>query len=327
MKNYGLIKYLNADITNFTSVKGIKRRQKIAGALKKLLIIATKEKIVVENYPELEKNEPYIFVATHGFTNDAIASLATIDRNAYLLMGTTDQVEHNPLMNFAWLNGFIYVNRTDDESRKSAVDKMEFVIRNGSSVILYPEGGFNNTENKLINRPFAGAYLLAKRTGAKVVPIAPFYEYGSDTIYMNYGEPMNLSMYDTKQEAIQVLADVLATMVWANLENHSTRLTRADLTGDIHMTFMEERRQEYLKSSWTRDVWEEELTVYKDKRFPCPEDVWKTFEKVNITSKKANIIAPILRLNEEYKKYDFKKYMHLNWNKPYDKGRKGKKTI
>ena len=43
MKNYGLIKYLNADITNFTSVKGIKRRQKIAGALKKLLIIATKE--------------------------------------------------------------------------------------------------------------------------------------------------------------------------------------------------------------------------------------------------------------------------------------------
>ena len=56
MKNYWLIKYLNADITNFTSVKGIKRRQKIAGVLKKLLIIATKEKIVVENYPELEEN-------------------------------------------------------------------------------------------------------------------------------------------------------------------------------------------------------------------------------------------------------------------------------
>lgn len=60
MKNYGLIKYLNADITNFTSVKGIKRRQKIASLLKKLLLIATKEKIVVENYPELEKNEPSV---------------------------------------------------------------------------------------------------------------------------------------------------------------------------------------------------------------------------------------------------------------------------
>ena len=315
MKNYGLIKYLNADITNFTSVKGIKRRQKIASLLKKLLIIATKEKIVVENYPELEKKESYIFVATHGFSNDIIASLATIDRNAYLLMGTTDQVEHNPLMNFAWLNGFIYVDRTDDESRKSAVDKMEFVIRNGSSVMLFPEGGFNNTENKLINRPFAGAYLLAKRTGAKVVPIAPFYEYGSDTIYMNYGEPMDLSMYDTKQEAIQVLADVLSTMVWSNIENHSTRLTRADLTGDIHMAFMEERRQEYLKNRWTRDVWEEELTVYKDKEHPSPEVVRKSFANVNLTRLNYKYIAPILMELERDERYDFKEYMHQRWMK------------
>ena len=254
-------------------------------------------------------------VATHGFTNDIIASLATIDRNAYLLMGTTDQVEHNPLMNFAWLNGFIYVNRTDDESRKSAVDKMEFVIKHGPSVMLFPEGGFNNTENILINRPFAGAYLLAKHTGAKVVPIAPFYEYGSDTIYMNYGEPMNLSMYDTKQEAIQVLADVLSTMVWANIENHSTRFTRANLTGDIHMTFMEERRQEYLKSSWTRDVWEEELTVYKDKEHPSPEDVRKSFANVKLTRLNYKCTAPIMTELEREIRYDFKEYMHQNWMK------------
>lgn len=45
--------------------------------------------------------------------------------------------------------------------------------------------------------------------------------------------------------------------------------------------FLEEKRLEYLTSNvWYEDVWEEEVTVYNDQRYPWIEDIWKTFDDV-----------------------------------------------
>lgn len=315
MKNYGLINLLNADVENFTTIKGIERRKRIAKLLKKILVIATPEKIIVENYPELEPDTPYIFASTHGFSNDIIACLATIDRSAYLLLGSTNQVEYNKLMYFAWLNGFIYVDRTNSDSRKSSVDKMEKVIKNGSSILLFPEGGHNNTENNLCNRLFAGTYLLAKRTEAKVVPIAPFYEFGSDKIYMNYAKPIDLASFETKEEAMQTLRDIFSTLVYNNIEKHSTSLVRNEMNGDLHLKFMEERRLEYLKNSWTRDVWDEELTRYLNAEEREEKSVLESYDKINVNLQNAKILAPMLVKRYEQSKYSFNNYMHDNWDK------------
>lgn len=313
-KNYKLVDLLDADVETFTSDNGIVRRRKIAKILKKVLKIATPEKIIVDRYPELNPDEPYIFVATHGFSNDIIACLATIDRNAYLLMGSTNQVEYNRLMYAAWLNGFIYVNRTDDKSRKEAIPKMERILKSGSSVLVFPEGGHNNTENNLVNKLFASPYILAARTGCKVVPIAPFYEFGSDKIYMNFGDPIDLAKYEDKKEALQDLRDIFATMVYENIEKHSTPYIRPE-GRDIHMDFMEQRRQEYLKNPWTRDVWEEELTRYLDSEERESVSVMESMDQINVDKDNASIMGPILVKRQEQKKYDFKEYMHRNWNK------------
>lgn len=313
-KNYKLVDLLDADVETFTSDKGIVRRRKIAKVLKKVLKIATPEKIIVDRYPELNPDEPYIFVSTHGFSNDIIACLATIDRSAYLLMGSTNQVEYNRLMYAAWLNGFIYVNRTDDKSRKEAIPKMERILKNGSSILVFPEGGHNNTENNLVNKLFTSPYILASRTGCKVVPIAPFYEFGSDKIYMNVGNPINLAGYSDKKEALLDLRDIFATMVYENIEKHSTPYVRPE-GRDIHMDFMEERRKEYLKNPWTRDVWEEELTRYLDADERESVSVMESMDQINIDKDNASIMGPILVKRQEQKKYDFKDYMHRNWNK------------
>lgn len=313
-KNYKLVDLLDADVETFTSDKGIVRRRKIAKVLKKVLKIATPEKIIIDRYPELNPDEPYIFVSTHGFSNDIIACLASIDRSAYLLMGSTNQVEYNRLMYAAWLNGFIYVNRTDEKSRKQAIPKMERILKSGSSVLVFPEGGHNNTENNLVNKLFASPYILAARTGCKVVPIAPFYEFGSDKIYMNFGNPIDLAKYEDKKEALQDLRDIFATMVYENIEKHSTPYVRPE-GRDIHMDFMEQRRQEYLKNPWTRDVWEEELTRYLDAEERESVSVMESMDQINIDKDNASIMGPILVKRQEQKKYDFKEYMHRNWNK------------
>ena len=314
MKNYKLIDLLDADLDNFTSDKGIERRKRISKVLKKILNVATPEDIIIDRYPQLNPSEPYIFVSTHGFSNDIIACLASIDRSAYLLMGSTNQVEYNKLMYAAWLNGFIYVNRMDEKSRKDAIPKMERILKKGSSVLIFPEGGHNNTENSLCNRLFASPYILSIRTGCKVVPIAPFYEFGDNKIYMNFGDPIDLAKYTDKKEALLDLRDVLATLVYENVEKHSTKFVRKD-GEDIHLSFMEQRKKEYLKNPWTRDVWDEELTRYLDKDEREYISVMESMDKINVNSDNANIMGPILVKRNEQQKYDFKNYMHSNWNK------------
>lgn len=59
----------------------------------------------------------------------------------------------------------------------------------------------------------------------------------------------------------------------------------------------------------------DELTIYRDKNRPYPEEVRKSFDKVNITHKNVSIFAPILVERMKDKKYDFNTYMHNNWNK------------
>ena len=282
--------------------------------MRRLFKIVAKGNLIVDNYPKLKKNIPYIFVSTHNFVEDTIANLATIDRNAYLLFGTTDQLEVNPEMYAGWINGFIYVDRKDNKNRKDSLVKMKRVLDNGSSVLIFPEGGFNNTENLLCQKLFASPYILAKSTGLQVVPIAPLHEYGSKNIYMNVGEPLNLYDYYSKEEAIEALRDTLATLLYDSICKHASHICRKDLGNEPRLAYMEERRKEYLNTKWTKDVWEEELTQYfdhKDREFiAINEDLLK----ISLNSKNAFLAKTISKCVKE-KRYDFKKYMHENWNR------------
>lgn len=108
----------------------------------------------------------------------------------------------------------------------------------------------------------------------------------------------------------------MASMVYEMVEAHCTPLKRDDLRGtDFHMAFMEERRLEYLRVRWSRDVWDEELTFYQDKEYPRPEMVWAFIDRVVVHRQNAIILAPILLRREVDKQYDFKEYMHHNWDR------------
>ena len=315
MKNYGLQRFLTANVNNFTSDFGIRARRLINPLLRPILRMATNGRIHIDRYPKLEKNKPYIFVSAHQFCEDIIANLASIRQNVYALLGTTDQIEYNPKIYAAWLNGFIYVDRLNKESRQSSLVKMERILNAGTSVLIFAEGGFNNTENLLCQRLFASPYILARHTGAQVIPIAPFYEFGTKDIYMNVGEPIDLAAYEDKNTALDVLRDTLATLIYENFENHASRINRSELGPDPRLAYMEQRRLEYLKNKWHRDVWVEELTVYRTSAEREHQAVDESMDQIIITKKNASIMAPILVRRAEEKKYDFLAYMQANWNK------------
>lgn len=344
MKNYGITQFKNSNVDNFTSNIGMDIRKKINKPLSKTLKMITKLKLIkynleylrdenyklnskeilkvindagikVMNYPNLNQNEPYIFVSLHNFVDDSMANLAVIDHNAYLLFGTSDQLEVNKDMYAAWTNGFVYVDRKNDQNRKDAILKMQRLLNHGNSVLIFPEGGLNNTENLFCQKLFSGPYYLAKLTNAKIVPIAPLYEYGSNKIYMNVGEPIDLSVFDDKKEANLYLRDVLSTLLYFNLLKNTEILERKSLGKDPRLDFMKKRKAEYLKTAWTKDVWDEELTRYFDKEDKERQSVLESMDNIKITEKNAKIMAPILVRRREDKRYDFKKYMHETWDK------------
>lgn len=314
MKNVGLIHLKYANVDNFTTETGLKLRRVINKPVRAILKMATNGNIIIEKYPKLDKNKTYIFAATHSFVEEISSTLYAIDRSAYTLCGTTDQFENNPKMYFNWLTGVIFVDRYDDESRKSSIEKMERVLDRGSSILLFPEGGLNNTENLLVQKLFAGPYILSKNKNVEVVPISTFNEFGKDDIYISVGDPLKLYEYD-KKEGLTVLRDAMATLKYNQIENHASKIIRSELGADPRLEFMEERRQEYLKTKWTHDVWDEELTVYKDKTSPTPKEVRESLNQVEITDENAGIMGPILVKKLEDEKYDFNKYMHENWMK------------
>ena len=245
MKNKGLKNVKISNVDNFTTDTGMKLRRVIGKPLRKVLKMAAGKKVVIDRYPKLEKDEQYIFASTHYFNEDIIAGMAAIDRSAYALIGTTDQVDNNPLMYAAWLYGLIYVDRNDPESRKQSVLKMEKVLNNGSSVIMFPEGGWNNTENLLCQRLFAGPYVLSQLTGKKVVALSTFSDPESDTIHIMASDPIDMTNM-SKEEALELLRDTMATMMYEEIEKYSTPYERSKYYEDIHMQHMESRRKEYL---------------------------------------------------------------------------------
>lgn len=313
MTLFGLKNLKISDSTNFTSPLKMKLRKIINKPLRIILKTFDGKKVLIEGREKLRKDEQYIFSSSHYFTEDIQIAIGSLDRNAWALIGTTNQLEHNPKIYAAWLNGMIYVNRLDDKSRKESVLKMEYILKHGGNVLIFPEGGWNNTENLLINPLFAGPYKVSVTTMKKVVPLV-VYNGEDNRVYVKFGEPLALYKYE-KKDALLLLRNSMSTLMYELMEKYSKPLARGTIEGDFHLQFMEDRKNEYLKNKWTEDVWNEELTVYKSKEVVTPQEVRASFDKVEITKDNAYIFAPTLVKRLEDQRYDFNEYMHKNWHK------------
>lgn len=217
-------------------------------------------------------------------------------------------MEHNPVFYAMWLNGMIYVDRLNDESRKSAVTKMERILKAGSSVMLFPEGGYNNTENQLVTPLFSSPYLLSKALEIEVVPFITFHDFGTNKIWIRAGEPMALWQYE-KQEALGKLRDAMSTIVYEIMEEHVKPICRRELGKNPRLDYMEIRKSVYACQTWYENVWDEEMTYYPGHGVTLPAKAWEYVDHIHVTLQNAGILSDVLCRREEDKQYDLKQYM------------------
>lgn len=111
---------------------------------------------------------------------------------------------------------------------------------------------------------------------------------------------------------MNVLRDVMSTIVYEIIESHVPPVKRAELSSDPRLDWLEVRKQVYDCQKWSEDVWEEEVTYYPGHGVTTPKQAREFVDKVKVDSRNAYIFADMLVRREEDKKYDLISYLREN---------------
>ena len=253
--------------------------------------------IVVEHYPKLDKDESYIFVGSHVCPEDIETMLNIIDRNAYLILGSVENLNYNPEVYLSWLNGMIVFNVLDQNERSTLPAKMERVLQT-QSILIFPEGSHNYDLNKLIKPLYDGPVNLALKTGKKIVPVVLVKDYENNMAYLDVGNPidvrnLDLNMQDyypgkEENEKYRIksmssyVRDQMATAVWHMMERHLEPIRRNDYVdlgqhfADFYVT------DTFQKINWKHDVFDAEYLTKKTKEEQEYEAVVRTLSGLHL---------------------------------------------
>lgn len=205
-----LLKYLLKNEPEKTISKmGIKVRRLIfplVGFVGSKLYNLKIEKVEINEIP---KDRPVVFACTHGFKEDFLASLVTVDEDFYVLFGNRQQALGCIDGFCAWVTGMILVDRFDKESRKASKAKMVYALKLGAKVAIFPEGTWNNSPNKIILDLFPGIWDVARDANAYIVPIATLK--GNDRVYSSIGKAIDPNALN-KTEGMVHLRDTMASL-------------------------------------------------------------------------------------------------------------------
>lgn len=336
MKNLFISDLHNKDADHFTSDLGLTIRRKIDKPFKKMCNVFTnaniiklnqgeglsdeeyfeglsldyipldnypikknKNNIIVERYPELNPDEPYIFVCNHTCPEDIETVLNILDRNAYLILGSIESLQYNPEMYLSWLNGMVPFDIMDKKQRKEVLIKMRRVLKS-NSILIFPEGSHNYSPNMLINNLFDGPVNLALQTNRKIVIVTLIKDMENNTSYIDVGNPIDIKEldinmdgeYSTDEEiekhyvkgATSIIRDKMATSVYHIISRHFKPLNRGEHNDIEEELRMEKIKYAFKKLKWDRDVFDAEYLTKETKEEKEQKEVTKTLSDLALDS-------------------------------------------
>ena len=149
----------------------------------RVILLPYKIKVIGKENLKLIKGQPVIVIGNHQSTFDIFLL------NGYLPLQFRwlAKAELFKIPGLGWVMraaGYIPVVRQDHEKAIKAIDEAAKQIRNGRSVVIFPEGTWGHPDGRML--PFKkGAFHLAKNTKA---PILPITIVGSNRAWPNNGK-------------------------------------------------------------------------------------------------------------------------------------------
>lgn len=249
---------------NGIPLKNIELRNKIHGIL--LLIIKidrllAKENLEVINDDRVETKKAKIFACTHIGGNDVQRTFEAINDHAYLFLGDPKEIYRDAAGLLLSLNGMIALETNNKEDRRIAKDRSIELLNNGCNLLIYPEGAWNITQNLPVMKLYDGVSLMAKETGADIVPLA-IEQYGSN-FFVSIGRNISMNKLNgiETKELTKLLRDEMAKEKWKIWESRG--LDRRENVASIKI---EEFQQEIVdRCGYGFSVQDVIDTMYHDK--------------------------------------------------------------
>ena len=183
-------------------------------------------KFIIEQPCKFLQSKPVIYAVNHFCFADTPVMGRITPKRSYILLGK-QRLGFSDWIYFM-LNGVIFVDRKDKEDMAASKQAMSAYLNKGRSIVMFPEGTWNLTENQLMLPMKWGIIDIAKETGAQIVPTLLEYHREQKKCFVRFGSPMTFSPEDSKADAIVTLRDTMATMRWEFWERNGT-FCRADL--------------------------------------------------------------------------------------------------
>ena len=127
--------------------------------------------LTVEGLENIPKNTPCVFVGNHRSYYDIPLLLASLDKPHGIL--AKEELEKIPLLN-RWMKllGCVFVQRDDLRASVRALNDATAIVESGRSFVIFPEGTRYKGEEGGVGEFKSGAFRIAVKTGAPVVPVA-----------------------------------------------------------------------------------------------------------------------------------------------------------
>ncbi len=116
-----------------------------------------------------DRNKQYIFVVNHISYMDIPIMLQAVRKQNFRILGKYE-ISKVPLFGFLYKYVVVLVDRSSASKRATSVKQLRSVINKGISVLLCPEGTFNETHQPL-KEFYDGAFKLAIETQTPIKPI------------------------------------------------------------------------------------------------------------------------------------------------------------
>jgi len=115
-----------------------------------------------------DKSRAYIFVSNHISFLDAPIIVKTF-RQRLRALGKVEMTKV-PVFGFIYKNAIVTVDRDNASDRSKSVKKLKAILQKGISILIFPEGTFNESGNALKSF-YDGAFRIAIETQTAIKPV------------------------------------------------------------------------------------------------------------------------------------------------------------
>lgn len=199
-----------------------------------------KQTITILNPPPNEKQQ-IILACTHIGQNDLENIYETIGRSCWWFVGDPCLMYQNIAGLFAYLNGVIFLDTGDKTDRNISYMRAVDLLKRGGSLMIYPEGARNGSENLPVMPLFPGTARMAIETDTSIIPVA--IEQYEKRFVINFGKKLPPENYQSERVLTQALRNTLATLKWEIWEQEGIQ-SRAEIPENYSKQFVQQFAQQ-----------------------------------------------------------------------------------